>query len=266
MFFIHPSTTYTVFIIHTNNALTLYKKVKDYQTVMANNYINTDDPKTPFIRLHYVNIININSDIIYQDFKESYKKYENVEVNDWGEKDPKWKLIYLLTFMVRLKTSFERITEFKEIDEFKDNPRVYLTDHIFNISSNSGNEEKVAEYLGINYSIDNTDLHKVYSYCSTKNMCELVYLCMDFWNIVVGIDDYNIIVIMIEFIEPPTTNTDTSGSNTTGGDSNTTDDGSSNGGDSNTTGGDSKATSGTGGSNTSQGTGGKEMSNVILRF
>ena len=80
-FFKRPSTTYTVFTIHTNNALTLYKTVKDYQTVMDFQYrYTTIKDSIRIISQKYINILNKNIDKLYNDITKTFG--DNVKVID----------------------------------------------------------------------------------------------------------------------------------------------------------------------------------------
>lgn len=147
----------------------------------------------------YINILNNNIDKLYNDITKTFG--DNVKVIDWETKEEnwekreeKWKLIYILTFMVTDHNSFSGVQVFNNDKTFEQKPHEFLTDHIFNISSNSTNEEEVKKNLGIR-SADHFE--KLYSQCGTKNMYKLVYLCMEFWDLKQYIQ-YNIFQILID--------------------------------------------------------------------
>lgn len=234
---------------------------------MANNYINTKDPETPFISRYYVDILNKNSDKAYAYIQT---KIENVEVNNWVGREQEWKLIYILTYMVQDTGDFKCIKVFEGKQNFKTNPRVYLTDRIYNISLNSTNEQIIKNELGIQDSKDNNyNFKKVHMNCNTENMCELVYLCMEFWNMNT---DYKKIIEMIDIcMDPSATNTTTSATNTTtNAKQDANQDGSSNTGskppNSSNDSSETSADTTDGGGNQKNKGDGTEMSNVIIRF
>lgn len=213
-FFKRPSSIQTVFTIHTNNALTLYKTVKDYQTVMDFQYrYTTIKDSIRIISQKYINILNKNIDKLYNDITKTFG--DNVKVIDretkkenWKTKEEKWKLIYILTFMVTDHNSFSGVQVFDNYKTFKQKPHEFLTDHIHgllleyeNNENNDNNlppEAKVKEKLGISKAYAGSEyFRKVYHNFYNENIYKSVYLCMEFWDLKEYIE-YNIFQILID--------------------------------------------------------------------
>ena len=168
----------------------------------------------------------------------------------WNKKSIIWKQIYILcsvTGSMENRMKFNRIQIIDKIET------------IYN-SANDTDKNKFIKTVKTELGFSMMDEERFISYFDSQkeNIFVLIYDCI--YKLGIQISNTNS-YIFYKFCEYITNNT-TSGSKATTGDSNTTDDGSSNGG---SNGGSETGTdtSGTSGSNT---TGGKEMSNVIIRF
>lgn len=244
--------------------------------------------------------------IKYYSLKEEYKKYIDENADDikkyiesidqynkiltfpkddvWSEKDQIWKTIYILTFMVNNTNILGGIQVFKNIEDFEKNPRVYLTDRIFEIKkllASTANENQTDEELQKHYDNVEKNIKKELGfnplYTNDAWNClsllyspsSVVYVCFRLWRL--NINFFNLKPLFDCYNAKKT-------DATTNAKQDANQDGSSNNG-SNTTGSNDGSNATTGGSDSNTGTDikppttnaktdntGKEMSNVIIRF